>query len=319
MKNKLQLIGLGTAAIGRPHYINLRQEEEKAFELETFKAHGMSILEEAYAQGIRYFDTAPGYGMAEQLLLDWVTEKRYQDVEIATKWGYTYVANFDPEATAHEIKEHSLDKLNEQWQQSQKLHPYLSGYQIHSATFESGIFENADALDRLWELKNKNDLLIGLTSSGVNQKEIIEKAIEFERDGRPLFDLFQVTYNVLDQSVFDIIRTLTGLNKRVVVKEALANGRIFPNLNLPHYADLYRELSHLAEKYKVGIDAIALRFCMDSITPFMVLSGASDKMHISDNLKANDFTLREKEVALLKTFNIPPKHYWQERSQLAWN
>ena len=76
--------------------------------------------------------------MAEQILIDWCRDHPNEHVEIATKWGYTYTANFDPNATIHEVKEHSLAKLNEQWAQSQQLLPRLSTYQVHSATFASG-------------------------------------------------------------------------------------------------------------------------------------------------------------------------------------
>lgn len=318
MKHDLK-IGLGTAAIGRPQYINVRQESELSFSLDAFKQHGTRVLDEAYGQGIKYFDTAPGYGLAEKLLIDWISDRKYEDVEIATKWGYTYVANFDPEAAVHEVKEHSLSKLNEQWEQSRNLLPHLSSYQIHSATLDSGVFENQEALDRLWQLKKEFGLLIGLTSSGSNQAEIIKKSLSFERDGQSLFDIFQVTYNVFDQSLAKVATALTSQNKRIVVKEALANGRVFSNPDFPQYADMYKKLEKLASKYEVGIDAIALRFCLESINPFMVLSGASEGNHIAENLKTNAFKLEENELTDLKNLAVDPEHYWKERSHLIWN
>lgn len=277
------------------------------------------ILDQAYLNGIRYYDTAPGYGMAEKLLLDWIQDKKYEDVEIASKWGYTYVANFDTNADIHEIKEHSLEKLQEQWSVSKQLLPYLSSYQIHSATLESGVFENSKVLDLLGELKDEYGLLIGLTSSGKNQLEIIKKSLEIERNGKTLFDVFQITYNILDQSLAKVSKLLSTENKRIVVKEALANGRLFPNKKYPKYGPLYNEMEKLAAKYEVGIDAIALRFCIDSIGPFMVLSGATDENHISSNLKATKIQLAEDDLQKLKQFAISPEIYWEERSQLAWN
>jgi len=312
-------IGLGTAAIGRPQYINLRQEAIVDFSLDAFKKQGKLVLDEAYRKGIRYFDTAPGYGLAEQLLIDWIEEKRHKDVEIATKWGYTYVANFNPNAIIHEVKEHSLEKLNQQWEQSKSLLPYLTSYQIHSATFDSGIYKNIEALDRLSKLKSEYGLLIGLTTSGPNQSEVIKESLEIERDGTALFDVFQVTYNLLDQSLTQIGKELIAQKKRIVIKEALANGRIFPNRKYLNYNTLYQELQRLAIKYKVGIDAIALRFCIDSMEPFMVLSGASNEKHIVENLKATQFKLEEKDLFSLQQLSISPEQYWQERNQLGWN
>lgn len=312
-------IGLGTAAIGRPQYINLRQEDKANFSLDVFREKGKAVLDEAYEQGIRYFDTAPGYGFAEQLLIDWIGEKGHKDLEIATKWGYTYVANFDPTATVHEVKEHSLSKLNEQWHQSKKLLPHLTTYQIHSATFESGVLENKEVLHRLAELRQAHGLLIGLTTSGSNQVDVIRKSLEIVVEGVELFDAFQVTYNVLDQSLSQLEKELVDQKKRIIIKEALANGRIFPNANYPHYQDLYRELQRLAGKYNVGVDAIALRFCIDGLGSFRVLSGASNRSHISDNLKANQFELTGKELSHLRQLAVSPIAYWQERKRLGWN
>ena len=313
------LIGLGTAAIGRPQYINLRQEAATIISLADFRSRGKAVLEEAYLQGIRYFDTAPGYGLAEELLIEWVKEKKDPTIEVATKWGYTYVANFDPNATQHEVKEHSWQKLNEQWEQSQKLLPYCSTYQIHSATFETGVLENEAVLQRLAELKANHSLFIGITTSGANQTAVVKKALEVEVDGVVLFDVFQVTYNVLDQSLATITKDLLAQNKRIIIKEALANGRLFPNANYPHYSHFYESMQGLSKKYGVGIDAIALRFCVDSLQPFMVLSGAANQQHILENLKANDFQLEADDLAELKTFAVHPETYWAERKKLGWN
>ncbi len=318
MNNK---IGLGTAAIGRPTYINLKRETEKdkTFSLVAFRQEGMAVLNTAYDQGVRYFDTAPGYGMAEQMLIDWVMKKEDAAIEVATKWGYTYVADFNLNATEHEVKEHSLQKLNEQWEQSKQLLPHLRVYQIHSATFETGVLKNEAILNRLAELKEQHNLLIGLTTTGANQVEVLKEAIEIELDGKQLFDVFQVTYNIFDQSLAEIADKFSNQNKKLVIKEALANGRIFPNDKYPNYATTYRLLSRLVEKYKVGIDAIALRFCVDSVSIDKVLSGASNEQHLSDNLRAQDFRLEEKDITALKKLAISPAQYWQERKQLNWN
>lgn len=312
-------IGLGTAAIGRPQYINIRKESATPFSLEAFKAQGKKVLDEAWRLGIRYYDTAPGYGIAESMLGEWLKENKYDDAEIATKWGYTYTANFDPDATQHEVKEHSLSKLNEQWTFSKELLPQLSTYQIHSATFETGVLENRAVLNRLQELKEQHRISMGITTTGSNQVEVIQKALAVQVENTQLFDTFQVTYNILDQSLATIAAELHNQGKRIIVKEALANGRLFPNEGYPHYAKLYIALQCLAKKYDVGIDAIALRFCMDSIDPFLVLSGASLPEHLKDNLKALDVKLEKDDLEELKSHKLPPTAYWSERKKLSWN
>ncbi len=312
-------LGLGTAAIGRPQYINIRHEQIDPVSLDDFRKKGWFVLEHAYNQGIRYFDTAPGYGLAEGLLIDWIKTKDDPTIQVATKWGYTYTANFDPNAIQHEIKEHSLPKLNEQWEISRKLLPYLKIYQIHSATFESGILENEVVLERLLELKNEYEIEIGITTTGINQVDVIKRALDIQVKGVQLFDSFQVTYNILDQSISDITKILKEQSKKVIIKEALANGRLLPNSNYTQYQNLYNELHKLSNKYQVGPDAIALRFCMDTLQPNMVLSGGAYKKHITDNLQVGNFQLDHKEIILLKSFLINPMNYWKERKELSWN
>ena len=312
-------LGLGTAALGRPQYINIRTKNIQKTDLATFRKHSFSVLEEAYALGVRYFDTAPGYGLAEALVLEWSQTKNDPTIEIATKWGYTYTANFDKNAIIHEVKEHSLAKLNAQWDFSKQLLPYLKVYQIHSATIETGVLENSKVLERLASLKKEHNLKIGLTTTGANQAEVIKKALNITVDGASLFDLFQVTYNFLDQSILEVSDELIHENKSIVIKEALANGRVFRNESYPHYNKIYEVLEGISKKHNVGVDAISLKYCEQTLPNSIVLSGASTNAQLKQNLQLNTFSLSNNEIELLNSFKIAPEFYWKERKQLIWN
>jgi aryl-alcohol dehydrogenase-like predicted oxidoreductase len=312
-------LGLGTAALGRPQYINVRQKNIDNSDLDTFKKHSFSVLEAAYKSGIRYFDTAPGYGLAEELVLEWLQTKNDSTIEIATKWGYTYTANFDTNATVHEVKEHSVRKLNEQWNFSKQLLPYLKVYQIHSATLETGVLENTEVLKQLAFLKKEHKLKIGLTTTGTNQVEVIKKALAILVDGETLFDVFQVTYNFLDQSLLEISNELNRQNKTIVIKEALANGRIFRNSKYTHYDELYSVLEELSKKYLVGVDAISLKYCEQTIPNSTVLSGASSIRQLQENVKLTNFSLSKEDIKSLNSFRKSPDFYWSERKKLEWN
>lgn len=313
-------IGLGLAALGRPEYINIREDESIDKSKTAFKQNTLSVLDEAYALGVRYFDTAPSYGKGEAFLQEWKDFRNHKDTVLGTKWGYTYVANWELGYDGkHEIKEHSLAKLLEQWEVSKNLLPNLKYYQVHSATFESGILENDPVLSKLHEIKKATDLKIGITTSGANQKEIIEAASKIKIENTPLFDSFQVTYNVFEQDTFEILQSLLSQKKIVIIKEALANGRVFQNEKFRHYSDTYKTLEQLAKKYNVGVDAIALRFVMDDLQPTYVLSGASNTNQLKENLKATTFKLSNNELSLLKTSNVSSELYWEERSALLWN
>ena len=317
--NKFQKIALGTAAIGRPQYINIKKGKSENFDSAKFKEDGINVLDFAYDEGVRYFDTSPGYGMAEQIMIDWLKTKKDNSIEVATKWGYSYVANFDPKAVIHEIKDHSLPQLLRQWEKSKELLPYLSTYQIHSATLDTGVLDNEEVLNKLAVLKNEFQLKIGITTSGSNQVEVLKKALDIEVNNEQIFEIFQVTYNMLDQSLAEVTDDKIKDGKRIIIKEALANGRVFRNINYSNYNSLYNLLELLANKYEVGVDAIALRFCIDTINPFMVLSGASEEFQLLENLKSNQFVLEEEDINLLKSFKLDPSSYWEERKQLNWN
>ncbi|MBP1839246.1 aldo/keto reductase [Formosa algae] len=311
-------IGLGLAAIGRPEYINIKKDDIPQTQ-EVFQANAMQVLDDAYRFGVRYFDVAPSYGKGEQFLIDWHNSRAYPDVTLSTKWGYTYMANWELGYEGkHEIKEHSLPKLLEQWQVSQVLLPELKIYQVHSATLESGIFTNTDVLKELHKIKQDTGVQIGISTSGSNQAEIIEKALTINIEGEDLFSSFQVTYNVFEQSTFKILKTLLGDQKTVIIKEALANGRVFPNDTFSNYQAAYTYFHVLSKKYNVGIDAIALRFVIDSLEPHVVLSGALTSPQLQDNLKALSFQLATEEIQQLQIFASPSQLYWEERSALAW-
>lgn len=317
-KNKK--IGLGTAAIGRPLYINVKQDtEDKPFSLPKFKEDGLQVLEDAYNNGIRFYDTSPGYGLAEQLLVDWLKTKNDPEIIVSTKWGYTYVADFDPNAKEHEVKEHSNEKLNEQWEFSKILLPHLNVYQIHSATLETGVLENEEVLKRLHEIKKAHNIIIGLTTTSDNQTEVLAKGLSIEVEGEKLFQSFQCTFNILDQSVFQCFDELHDISGPFIIKEALANGRLIPNNRNSKYTLLYDFLMELADKYKVGADAIAMSYCMDKFPKAKVLSGADNCIHLRANLRANQFSLTQDELEKLDSFGIAPAEYWQERKSLEWN
>lgn len=307
-------IGLGLAALGRPDYINIRQNSNIDKSKTAFKNVAFEVMDFAYKNGVRYFDTAPSYGLGEQFLLDWKSTRQHKDLILSTKWGYTYVANWELGYEGkHEIKEHSLSKLNEQWETSKALLPQLKIYQVHSATLESGILKDTAIHERLCQLKKEYGLQIGISTSGSNQSEILNIAKDIAVHNQLLFDSYQVTYNVFEQSTFDTLQKLKTLGKTIIIKEALANGRVFTKNNAK------KQLETLSKTYNVGADAIALRFVIDTLQPNMVLSGASNTNNLAQNLKALDFKLSTEDLETLKSLKVNSTEYWNERNDLVWN
>ena len=82
--------------------------------------------------------------------------------------------------------------------------------------------------------------------------------------------------------------------------------------------NLYRYISDLAVKYNVAADAIAMRFCMDSFPKAICLSGASSANQMRSNLLANQIKLQAEDLELLRSYNVNPEMYWNERKTLPW-
>ena len=312
-------IGLGLAALGRPEYINLRYHDDPDKSMEAYRANAFKVMDFAYENGIRHFDTAASYGKGEQFLMDWDKKHGHQDVILSSKWGYSYVANWKTHFKGqHEIKDHSLVKLVEQWQYAQKMLPALQLYQIHSATFESGVLENREVLEALYEIRESTGLKIGITVSGANQREVLAVAFKVKVNDRKLFDSYQATYNILEQSSFAILKEIMADGKTVIIKEAVANGRLLENDKFDHYHKAYGLLKKLSNKYGVGMDAIAIRFIIDFLGPQLVLSGASNILQLNQNLQSGHCKLLQSELLELEVLAVKPDQYWKERSLLSW-
>lgn len=161
-------------------------------------------------------------------------------------------------------------------------------------------------------LSKKFNIKIGLSTSGVHQSKIIEKALEIKANNKFLFDVFQITYNFLEQSCLEAILKLKELNKTIIIKEALANGRVFKIDNNNFI------LKNLSEKYKARKDAIAIRFVIDTIEPNIVLSGAFSTKQLEGNLKAYDFKLTTGDLESLKSLKQNSESYWEVRNTLEW-
>ena len=91
--------------------------------------------------------------------------------------------------------------------------------------------------ERLFQLKKEYGLQIGITTSGSNQSDIINIAKTIAVNDEGLFDSYQVTYNVFEQSAFDALQELKTLGKTIIIKEALANGRVFTNKNIKNHLE----------------------------------------------------------------------------------
>jgi aryl-alcohol dehydrogenase-like predicted oxidoreductase len=317
----LPRLGLGLAALGRPAYIDLGHGEDlpEGRTPDALERHAHAVLDAAFAAGVRYVDAARSYGRAEAFLRSWLLARGHSPatVVVGSKWGYRYVGDWRVDAARHEVKDHSAAALRSQLAESEALvGPWLALYQIHSATPDTGVLEDGAVLDLLAELRERG-VEVGLTASGPRQADTVRRALEIERGGRPLFAAVQATWNVLERGAEDALVEARAACRTVIVKEALANGRLGPRGD----AGRAGPVADLARALGVGPDAIALGAALSRPWADVVLSGAATVEQLRSNVEAARLDPGALAAALdgpLAALREPVDGYWARRAALPW-
>jgi aryl-alcohol dehydrogenase-like predicted oxidoreductase len=300
-------IGLGLAALGRPGYLNLGHGDDLGGDksLAALRRRAHAVLDAAYAEGVRYFDAARSYGRAEEFLASWLEERAIEPgaVTIGSKWGYTYTADWQVDADPPEVKDLSAATLRRQLAETRAhLGPWLSLYQIHSATVDSGVLEDGEVAEELARLCG-GGVAVGLTVTGTDQGETVERALD--RGG---FDCVQATYNLLERSAGPALERAHDAGLGVIVKEALANGRLTARGDCA-------PLKQAAARLGAGEDAVAIAWVLARPWVDVVLSGAATSDQLRSNLAALRLTTLD---PALDDLAEPSGRYWSTRSELSW-
>ena len=311
-------MGLGLAALGRPGYINLDREKDLGGTRteEMMRERAFRVLDAAFESGLRWFDAARSYGLSEQFLGDYLRSRKIapEDVWVSSKWGYRYAADWKVDVDGpHEVKDHSLAHLKSQIAETEAaLGDYVDLYQIHSATFESGVLDNQEVLKELETLKKK--WKIGLSVSSPLQSEVLRKALTIKCADNTtlLFDACQVTFNIFEQATFDALIEANDKGLKIIVKEAMANGRVLQA----------EPLLTLAKSLHCSPDALALAAVLAQPFNAFVLSGAVTSDQLQSNLKAKELAdSLDPDIfqKLLTQCQQDSKTYWADRAALKWN
>jgi aryl-alcohol dehydrogenase-like predicted oxidoreductase len=316
-------VGLGLAALGRPGYINLGHAADlhADYDIAAMEARAHAVLDAAHAAGVRYFDAARSYGRAEVFLASWLRSRDVAPgaVTVSSKWGYTYTAGWRVEAERHEVKDHSRATLRRQLAESRELlGEYLALYQIHSAARESGVLENREVLEELAALRSAG-VKVGLTLSGPGQGETLRRALDVTVGGARLFDAVQATWNLLEPSAGPVLALAHQAGLGVVVKEALANGRLTGRNDDAAFADKRRLLTEVAERLGTTLDALALAAVLAQPWADAVLSGAASAEQLASNLAALRVACGDEAGERLRGLAEEPQEYWATRARLPWN
>jgi aryl-alcohol dehydrogenase-like predicted oxidoreductase len=304
-------VGLGLAALGRPGYINVGHAADLAGAtgVDALRARSHEVLDAAFAAGVRYFDAARSYGRAEEFLGSWLSERGLgpPEVSVGSKWGYTYTADWRVDVEVNEVKDLSIGTLRRQESETRSfLGSWLGLYQIHSATLDSGILENRVVLDELARLRAQEGWFTGLSVTGPRQAETVWRALEVGG-----FDCVQATWNLMETSAGPALAAAHDAGLGVLIKEAVANGRLTDRGDAPVLVEVARELG-------VSPDALALAGVLAQPWVDVVLSGASTVAMLTSNVGALEVTVPGEAWGRLATLVEDPEQYWRERSELPW-
>lgn len=317
-------IGLGLAALGRPGYINLGHADDlgEGRDVASMEARAASVLDEAWARGVRYLDAARSYGRAEAFLASWLEGRGIVpgELTVGSKWGYIYTAGWQVEAERHEVKDHSLATLRRQAEETREALGRAVGlYQIHSATLEGGVLGDRAVLEELARLREDLGWKIGLSTTGPGQAATIRKAIAVEVGGLRVFDAVQATWNLLEPSSGPALAEARAAGLGVIVKEALANGRLTSRNLDPSFGPSRALLEAEADRLETSLDALAMASALAQPWVDVVLSGASTVEQLGSNLGALGVARDDRAASALAALAEPAEIYWATRSRLAWN
>jgi aryl-alcohol dehydrogenase-like predicted oxidoreductase len=278
-------LGLGLAALGRPGYLNIGHGVELGDDrsVAALRARTHAVLDAAYAAGIRDFDAARSYGRAEEFLGAWLRSREPGDVTVSSKWGYVYTAGWGVATQPPEVKHHDVDTFRRQLAETRELlGDRLALYQIHSATPDSGVLEDDAVLSAMREI----GVPIGVSVSGPSQPQTIDRAVELG-----IFAAVQATWNLHERAAGPALARAHAAGLRVLVKEALANGRL------------------------AARDAEALAAALAQPWADVVLSGAGSVATLRSNLRARELPPPGEPADLVEDSEA----YWALRSSLPWN
>ena len=309
--HRVRGVGLGLAALGRPAYINLGHADDLAGrrEVVSLREHCHRMLDAAWELGIRHFDAARSYGLAEQFLGDWLRRHpgRRDQLTIGSKWGYTYVGDWRMDVATHEVKDHSLATFQRQWPETLAA---LGGppdfYLVHSVTPDSPVLSDKVLLSTLAELAS-GGVRVGFSTSGPAQVDVVRSALQ-RSDSHP-FTAVQSTWNLLEPSAGEVLDQAAESGWHVALKETVANGR------LSWRGDTSGR--ELAQRLGTSPDALAVGAALHTSTS-VVLIGPSTEDQLHSNLEGVDLRLDDEAMVAVGQLRIDPVDYWSARSGLPW-
>jgi len=245
--NRRVQFGLGLIGIGKPWgFANPQVPGE---------GQALTLLERAFALGVRYFDTAPSYGVSEERLgrfLAALTPGERSQVRIASKFGEHWDA-----AKAEPFVDHSLEALQRSLDGSVARLGRIDILQLHKTTPE--VLGSSD-LARAWEYA----AALGITAIGASVSDLESAGLAI---GGAAYGMLQFPYNAAQQTFAGVLDRAAARGMKIAVNRPFGMGRML-------YEN--RELSK----------ADAFGFILEKRFEGVILSGTKSPDHLEENWRA---------------------------------
>lgn len=251
MKQELDL-GCGLIRIGRVWGV-----ENKSVPSES---EAINFLESAYGLGIRFFDTAPAYGLSELRLgkfLAGLSIEQRSEILVATKFGEHWDSN-----KQEPYVDHTYESLVQSLELSLEILGQIDLLQLHKTTRE--LLENEEVSRALESAKGK-----GIKSLGASISDN-QTGLAVCEDGR--FDYVQLPYNLEKTDLKPVIDRAKDNGLKVIFNRPFAMGGLVGNLQ--------------SEEEKLGRMKEAYRFVAVTGASGVLLTGTSSVAHLKENLEA---------------------------------
>ena len=297
---KVPIISLGTTVIGFVYGIGPR-------ELPT-ETEVIDFLHQAVDYGIRFIDTAPYYGLAEERIgKSGIT--KMPGVIVSTKCGHILdkggdISDDDLAKSMRFDVESSLKKL--------KL-DHLELVQVHGGTPER--IRNGSIINIMQKLKDEGKVrFVGISTRGEDMPlAVIESGF---------FDTLQLAYSIPDQRmavrVFDEAKkhNIGVINRSVLLKGVLTEASRYLTPSLAPLKKSSDDAKMIAERMGMTLPALAIRFALSNDLVHTVLLGTRKFVNLNEAIDATiagplqeDGLLELKRLTVHDLLQVDPKNW----------
>ena len=251
---------------------------------------GVTLVKSAFAKGINFFDTAPGYsnGLSEKIIGEALKANR-NEVFINTKFGHNHLNQTDfSEASIERSVNESLERLQTSYIDSVILHnpprAILEGKTNHQAEFKR--------LKALGKIRG-----YGVSIDSLEELDLVLKHLDV--------DVIELLFNINAQAPKSLFDQVNAKGILLIAKVPLDSGWLsgkysahsaFNGIRSRWDHETIRNRAMIIDKIKVIVQdenlvPYALSFILSFKAITTVIPGTKDKAQLESNIEASRFQL----------------------------